>query len=252
MQTRLINLPAKTARKSLALLKRFAIIKNMKEFTIKPIAHISTPFKEKFGIPRQSGRVNAVGRIVFTPEFRNPDAIRGIDGFSHIWLIFDFSEAHRDEWNATVRPPRLGGNVKMGVFATRSPFRPNSLGLSLVKLVSVEHTQSDGDVLVVEGVDLLDGTPIYDIKPYLATDVKTDATFGFSADCDSHRLAVNDEKLIVSDESVRAKIRECIAQDPRPAYQEDGRIYGMRYDDHNVKFTVENNVATVVSVEIKR
>lgn len=140
----------------------------------------------------------------------------------------------------------------MGVFATRSPFRPNSLGLSLVKLVSVEHTQSDGDVLVVEGVDILDGTPIYDIKPYLATDVKTDATFGFSADCDSHRLAVNDEKLIVSDESVRTKIRECIAQDPRPAYQEDGRIYGMRYDDYNVKFTVENNVATVVSVEIKR
>ena len=186
------------------------------------------------------------------PEFRNPDAIRGIDGFSYIWLIFDFSKAHRDEWSATVRPPRLGGNVKMGVFATRSPFRPNSLGLSLVRLVSVEHTQSEGDVLVVEGVDLLDGTPIYDIKPYLATDVKADATFGFSADCDSHRLAVNDEKLIVSDESVRAKIRECIAQDPRPAYQEDGRIYGMRYDDYNVKFTVENNVATVVSVEIKR
>ena len=144
----------------------------MEEFTIKPIAHISTPFKEKFGIPRQSGRVNAVGRIVFTPDFRNPDAIRGIDGFSYIWLIFDFSKAHRDEWSATVRPPRLGGNVKMGVFATRSPFRPNSLGLSLVKLVSVEHTQSEGDVLVVEGVDLLDGTPIYDIKPYLATDVK--------------------------------------------------------------------------------
>ena len=243
---------AKTARKSLALLKRFAIIKNMEEFTIKPIAHISTPFKEKFGIPRQSGSVNAVGRIVFTPEFRNPDAIRGIDGFSYIWLIFDFSKAHRDEWSATVRPPRLGGNVKMGVFATRSPFRPNSLGLSLVRLVSVEHTQSDGDVLVVEGVDLLDGTPIYDIKPYLATDVKTDATFGFSADCDSHRLAVNDEKLIVSDESVRAKIKECIAQDPRPAYQEDGRIYGMRYDVYDVKFTVENNVATVISVEIKQ
>ena len=222
----------------------------METYEIKPVAHIYTPFRQKFGIPRQSGRVNAQGRIVFTPELRSPDALRGIEGFSHIWLIFDFSQAHRDEWSSTVRPPRLGGNARMGVFATRSPYRPNSLGLSLVRLVEVRRTKEEGDVLIVEGVDLLDGTPIYDIKPYLATDVKADARFGFSQECDLHRLDVNDEKLLaVSDESVRAQIRECIAQDPRPAYQDDGREYGMQFDCYNVKFVVKDDVATVTGVE---
>lgn len=223
----------------------------MENFVITPIAHIHTPFKEKFGIPRQSGRVGAPGKIVFDPQYRVQEAVRGLADFSHIWLIFDFSKAHVDEWSATVRPPRLGGNTKMGVFATRSPYRPNSLGLSLVKLVGIEHTKSQGDVLVVEGVDLLDGTPIYDIKPYLATDVKTDAKFGFSTDCDSHRLDVDDARLsVVKDENAREKIKECIAQDPRPAYQNDDRTYGMRYDDYNVKFVVDGNKATVIDVEI--
>lgn len=223
----------------------------MEEFVITPIAHIHTPFKEKFGIPRQSGRVDAPGTIVFTSEYRIPEAIRGLADFSHIWLIFDFSKSHKTEWSATVRPPRLGGNTKMGVFATRSPFRPNSMGLSLVRLVGIEHTATQGDVLKVEGVDLLDGTPIYDIKPYLATDVKTNAKFGFSTDCNSHRLDVDDTKLsAVKDEIVREKIKECIAQDPRPAYQNDDRTYGMRYDDYNVKFVVDGNKATVIDVEI--
>ena len=137
-------------------------------FTVKPIAYIETDFKEKFGIPRQSGRAPSLrARIVFTPEYRNVEALREIEGFSHLWLLFDFSLAHKTEWSATVRPPRLGGNKRVGVFASRSPFRPNPIGLSCVKLVGVEQTETDGAVLIVSGADLLDGTPIIDIKPYL-------------------------------------------------------------------------------------
>ena len=138
----------------------------MSELTISPIAHIRTPFKDKFGLPRQSGRVSSLtGAIVFEPQFRNPDAIRGLDGFSHIWLIFEFSRSQRENFSPTVRPPRLGGNRRVGVFASRSPFRPNSLGLSCVKLKEIRHDANLGDVLEVEGIDLLDGTPIFDIKP---------------------------------------------------------------------------------------
>ncbi len=217
---------------------------------IKPIAHIKTPFKEKFGIPRQSGRVPIEGKIVFDKEFRNPDALRGVEGFSHLWIIFDFSQAHRDEFCATVRPPRLGGNQKMGVFATRSPFRPNSLGLSLVKLVRIEDGD-EGKILVVEGADLLDGTPIYDVKPYLKSDCVPSAIFGFTTECDNHFLRVDNLDVLkdVSDEDSK-RIVDCIAQDPRPSYQDDERIYGMRYNCYNVKFTVQNGVATLLELEI--
>lgn len=147
---------------------------------IEPIAHIRTNFDEKFGIPRQSNLVDSVGKIVFEKRYRDPEALRGIEGFSHLWLIFDFSENHRESWSPTVRPPRLGGNVRVGVFASRSPFRPNSLGLSSVKLLSIEHDDEFGDILVVEGVDMMDGTPIYDIKPYIRfSDCHEDAVSGF-------------------------------------------------------------------------
>ena len=218
---------------------------------IKPIAHIFTPFKEKFGIPRQCGKVATEGRIVFEKEYRNPDAIRGIEGFSHLWLVFDFSKAHRKAFCPTVRPPRLGGNEKAGVFATRSPFRPNSLGLSCVKLVKAEDTEN-GKVLVVEGADLLDGTPIYDIKPYLKSDCIPDAICGFADECSGHVLKVENVEILKDlPDCEKQNIVDCIAQDPRPSYQNDGRIYGMIYGNHNIKFTVSNGVATLADcVEI--
>lgn len=216
---------------------------------IKPIAHIQTPFKEKFGVPRQSGRVAVKGRIVFEKEYRNPDALRGVEGFSHFWLLFDFSLAHKAEFCPTVRPPRLGGNIKVGVFASRSPFRPNSIGLSLVRLLSVEHTECDGDCLIVEGVDLIDGTPIYDIKPYVPTDCVKDAVCSYA---DKH---FNDNLQVVwtcdmpiDDEKKRA-VTACIQDDPRPSYQDDEREYGMLFDEYNVRFTVKNGVATVFAIE---
>ncbi len=218
---------------------------------IHPIAHMKTPFKEKFGIPRQSGKVATTARVVFEKEYRNPDALRGIEGFSHLWLLFDFSKAHRDEFCPTVRPPRLGGNEKVGVFATRSPFRPNSIGLSCVKLIAVEDSP-DGKVLVVEGADLLDGTPIYDVKPYLKSDCIQDAVCGFSDDCAAHFLKVENVEILKDlPQSERQAIVDCIAQDPRPSYQNDEREYGMRFSCHNVKFTVSGDVATLIEcVEI--
>lgn len=214
---------------------------------IRPIAHIYTPFKEKFGIPRQSGRVSTTGKIVFGKEFRHPDALRGIEGFSHLWLIFDFSLAHREEFCPTVRPPRLGGNEKVGVFASRSPYRPNSLGLSCVRLVGVEHSDEYGDYLVVEGADLLDGTPVYDVKPYVPTDRVKDAVCSYA---DKHFF----DKLDVvwqcetakMPEDTKAEITACIAEDPRPSYQNDEREYGMSFENYNVKFIVSNGVATVI------
>jgi len=166
---------------------------------IKPIAHIHTDFKEKFGIPRQSGRVSElVGKIVFLPEYQDPDYIRGIEEFSHLWLIFDFSLAHRDSFSPTVRPPRLGGNKRIGVFATRSPFRPNNIGLSSVKLLGIEATEKDGNILLVSGADLLDGTPIYDIKPYIPyTDCHADAVGGYADREQFHKLQVKyDDALL--------------------------------------------------------
>lgn len=221
---------------------------------MKPIAYIHTDFKEKFGIPRQSGRVPSLtGRIVFLPEYRNPDALRGIESFSHLWLLFDFSRAHRKEWSPTVRPPRLGGNKKIGVFASRSPFRPNPIGLSSVRFAGIEKTKFEGDVLVVAGADLLDGTPIYDIKPYLPhADCHPEATGGFSADRVNYSLRVDFPQALMEriDEDQRDVVKQLLSQDPRPSYQSDpARVYGMRYGRWNVKFVVDGGVLTVTEIE---
>ncbi|MCQ2602826.1 MAG: tRNA (N6-threonylcarbamoyladenosine(37)-N6)-methyltransferase TrmO [Clostridia bacterium] len=220
---------------------------------IKPIAIIKTDFKDKFGVPRQSGRVSGIyGQIIFEPEFRNPDALRGIENFSHLWLIFDFSLAHTDKWSATVRPPRLGGNEKVGVFASRSPFRPNSLGLSSVRLVKIEESEN-GLALIVEGADLVDGTPIYDIKPYIPyADCHNDATGSFADENKNHHLEVtvsNEIKSKIKPEKLQPII-DCIADDPRPSYQNDDRIYSMRFDVYDVHFTVENDTAIIVGVDV--
>ena len=207
---------------------------------IKPIAYIRTDFTEKFGIPRQSGKVSALtARIVFEPQFRNPDAIREIEGFSHLWLIFDFSLAHREGFTPTVRPPRLGGNRRVGVFASRSPFRPNSLGLSSIRLIKVEKTENEGDVLIVSGADLLNGTPIYDIKPYLSyTDSHSDAVCGYADEALGHKLNViiSDELLSQIPENKREALLDCLREDPRPSYQDDERIYTMSFSDFEVSF----------------
>ena len=214
---------------------------------ITPIAHIRTDFKDKFGIPRQSGRVPSLcGRIVFCKEYRNPDAIREIESFSHLWLIFGFSKAVQSEWSPTVRPPRLGGNKKIGVFASRSPYRPNSLGLSCVKLEKIE-----GNDLIVSGVDLLDMTPIYDIKPYLPfADSKSDAAGGYADDHKNHRLKVVDENNLLSvlQKDKQKTAIDCIADDPRPSYQSDDRVYSMRFCDVDIHFKVENETAKIIDI----
>ncbi|MBE6915982.1 MAG: tRNA (N6-threonylcarbamoyladenosine(37)-N6)-methyltransferase TrmO [Ruminococcaceae bacterium] len=220
---------------------------------IKPIAIIKTDFEDKFGIPRQSGRVpQLMGRVVFLPEYRNPDVLRGIEGFSHLWLIFDFSKAHRTEWSATVRPPRLGGNQRIGVFASRSPFRPNPLGLSAVKLVRVEQSENSLE-LVVSGVDLLNDTPIYDIKPYLPyADCQPDATDGYTAETKEYRLEVDfpEELLSTIPEAKREAVIGCLAEDPRPSYQADAeRIYKMRFSDFDIHFQVDGKCLTVVDIQ---
>ena len=224
----------------------------MSELVIRPIARIRTDFPTKFGVPRQSGRApSASGTVVFEAEFRDESALRGIEGFSHLWLIFDFSEAHRDTWSPTVRPPRLGGNTRVGVFASRSPFRPNPLGLSCVRLRSVEKTGAYGTVLRVSGVDLVDGTPIYDIKPYLPfADSFPDATGGFAAPQAAHRLEVSfpDDLAAPIPEEKRAALVECLADDPRPSYQDDERIYTMPFAKFEIDFTVVGETLTVVAV----
>ncbi len=219
---------------------------------IEPIAHIRTNFDEKFGIPRQSNLVDSVGKIVFEKRYRDPEALRGIEGFSHLWLIFDFSENHREGWSPTVRPPRLGGNVRVGVFASRSPFRPNSLGLSSVKLLSIEHDDEFGDILVVEGVDMMDGTPIYDIKPYIRfSDCHEDAVSGFSDNVLEHSLKVeyDDEMLSIFTDAQRDELIGCLQQDPRPSYQDDGKEYGMSFAGHNVRFMVMDGILKILDVE---
>ena len=220
---------------------------------IKPIAYAKNDFKEKFGIPRQSGRAPSVlTKIVFEPEYRIDDAIRGLDGFSHLWIIFDFSLAHKEGFTPLVRPPRLGGNEKVGVFATRSPFRPNNLGLSSVKLIKIEKTANEGSILIVSGADLLNGTPIYDIKPYLPfTDCHTDAVGGFADSEVNHLLNVvilDDLSLKMPQPTLNALL-ECLKDDPRPSYQNDGREYGMRFSDYNVKFYVDGDTLTVTEIE---
>lgn len=221
-------------------------------FLVTPIAHIQTDFKEKFGIPRQSGRAPSLeARIVFEPEYRNADALREMEGFSHLWLLFDFSLAHKTEWSPTVRPPRLGGNKRVGVFASRSPFRPNPIGLSAVKLVRIEQTEQEGLTLVVSGADLLDGTPILDIKPYLPfADSIPDARAGYAGEHEHDRVQVifPSELLRIIPTKKQAGLLDCLADDPRPSYQDEGRTYGMRFDQFDIKFTVKEGVLTVYEV----
>ncbi|MBE6623628.1 MAG: tRNA (N6-threonylcarbamoyladenosine(37)-N6)-methyltransferase TrmO [Ruminococcaceae bacterium] len=219
---------------------------------IKIIARINTDFHEKFAIPRQSGLSSSIGKIVFEKEYRCDEALRGIEGFSHLWLIWKFSKSEREKWSPTVRPPRLGGNKRMGVFATRSPFRPNPIGLSSVELVGLEKTE-EGTVLIVRGADLLDGTPIYDIKPYLAfTDSHPQALGGFSDEKLTYSL-----KLDFSDEFQKKVspqkldvLKEILSQDPRPSYIEDEtRVYGFSYADYEIRFSVCGDTLKVLGIE---
>ncbi|MBR6793166.1 MAG: tRNA (N6-threonylcarbamoyladenosine(37)-N6)-methyltransferase TrmO [Clostridia bacterium] len=220
---------------------------------LKVIAHIQNDFTAKFGIPRQSGLVKETrAKIVFTPEYRNADALRGLAGYSHLWLIWEFSEAKQEGWSPTVRPPRLGGNKRMGVFATRSPYRPNALGLSSVKIESIELSTPEGPVIVVSGADLLNDTPIFDIKPYLPyTDSHPDALGGFAYGPGEGAVKVDCPEPLL--EVVPAEKREALlallAQDPRPGYMEDpDRVYGMEYAGLNVKFTVANGTLSVKEI----
>ena len=221
---------------------------------MKIIAKIHNDFKEKFGIPRQSGRVTGlISRIVFEPEYRVREALRGIEGFTHLWLIWHFSEAERDSWSPTVRPPRLGGNCRMGVFATRSPYRPNPIGLSSVRLVGIEDDRALGTVLLVSGADLLDGTPIYDIKPYLAyTDSHPDAVGGFADPVCDYSLKVDFSDALLSrvPEEKREPLIKLLSDDPRPSYQDDPeRVYGMKFSDFEVFFRVSDGVLTVTEIK---
>lgn len=222
--------------------------------TIDVIAHIHTDFATKFGIPRQSGIVDALkGEIVFTPAYRDPSALRGLEGFSHLWLIWDFSQSHRESWSPTIRPPRLGGNRRMGVFATRSPFRPNPIGLSCVKLERIDLNGPEGPVLHVAGADLMDGTPIYDIKPYVPyADCHPEATGGFSEAVRDYALEVDFPEPLLNrmDADKRQAIIEVLAQDPRPGYRHDDpdRVFGVTFAGKDVRFTVLENRLTVVDV----
>ncbi|MCI8455011.1 MAG: tRNA (N6-threonylcarbamoyladenosine(37)-N6)-methyltransferase TrmO [Lachnospiraceae bacterium] len=220
---------------------------------LKEIARARTQFPEKFGIPRQSGLSwELKGRIIFEPEYRNEAALRGLEDFSHIWLIWGFSNCMREGWLPTVRPPRLGGNKRMGVFATRSPFRPNPLGLSCVRLEKIEFHTPEGPILHIAGADLLDNTPIYDIKPYLSfTDSCPEAAGGFTEQTKTHCLTVDfpSELLNQVDENVRGALLDILSQDPRPSYQHDpDRLYGMTFAGYEIKFCVKENFLTVINV----
>ena len=225
----------------------------MESYAVKPIARLRCDLPDKFGLPRQAGIVEELeGRIVFEPEYRNADALRGIEGFSHLWLIWQFSEAVREGFSPTVRPPRLGGNTRVGVFATRSPFRPNALGLSCVKLLAVETDPALGPVLRVSGADLMDGTPIYDIKPYLPyADAKPEALAGFAPDPGATLELVflpgTEEKI---PPEKQAGLRGILSNDPRPRYQKDPeRIYGLDFAGWNVKFKADDKTLTVLEVQ---
>ena len=225
----------------------------MKQETIQVIARMKSDFPTKFGIPRQSGLVEELrSTIVFEPEFRNPDALRGIEDFSHLWIIWQFSEAVRTGWSPTVRPPRLGGNTRMGVFATRSPFRPNNLGLSSVRLLGVEHTEKYGTVLHVGGADLMDGTPIFDIKPYIPYgDSHPEATGGFTDTAGEFLLNVDFPEQLLS--KLPADKRDAaigvLSHDPRPSYQrKPDRIYGLTFAGFDIRFKVVEDLLTVTDV----
>ena len=223
---------------------------------MKIIARIQNDFSSKFGVPRQSGLApSSLSRIVFEPEYRSADALRGLEDFSHLWLIWEFSEAKRDSWSPTVRPPRLGGNARMGVFATRSPFRPNPIGLSCVKLVDIRLHTEDGPVLTVSGADLMNGTPIFDIKPYLPyADSHPEASGGFAAGAWERQLQVDcpPELLCRIPEPQRQAVMEILAQDPRPSYQNDpDRVYGMAYGGMEIRFSVRDRRLTVKEIAKK-
>lgn len=219
---------------------------------LKIIARVKTKFSSKFGIPRQSGLSDAEGEIIFEPDYRNPDALKGIEEYSHLWILWGFSENFGKEWTPTVRPPRLGGNERRGVFATRSPFRPNSIGLSCVKLLGIEQRKEEGVVLKVSGVDMLDQTPVYDIKPYLPyVDAYTEAKGGFAQEKKDYRLKVHIsdkwKKMIPKDDLV--VIEQLLTQDPRPSYQNDSdRVYGMEYGCVDIRFRVDNDELTVCEI----
>ena len=220
---------------------------------IQAIARMKSDFPTKFGIPRQSGLVEELrSTIVFEPEFRNPNALRGIEGYSHLWLIWQFSEAVRQDWSPTVRPPRLGGNTRMGVFATRSPFRPNSLGLSCVRLLEVEETREFGTVLHVGGADLMDGTPIFDIKPYIPYgDAHPDALGGFTDHANAYLLTVHIPEALLNQVPLdkRQALLGVLSHDPRPSYQRDPqRTYGLPFAGFDVRFQVVDQRLTVVDI----
>ncbi len=223
-------------------------------FVLHPIAHIQSDFADKFGIPRQSGLVDALrARIVFEPDYRDPSAFRGLEQFSHIWLVWQFTRAVRDKWSPTVRPPRLGGNTRVGVFATRSPFRPNPIGLSCVRLEAVTHDPHLGPVLLVRGADLLDGTPIYDIKPYIPyVDSHPDAAQGYTAQTQTYHLKVEcpaELQARLAPEQWEGLLG-VLENDPRPSYQNDpDRVYGMKFAGYEVHFTVADGVLTVHQID---
>ncbi len=220
---------------------------------MKIIAHIKTDFKEKFGIPRQSGLVEETqGKIIFEKEYRVPEAFRGLEEFSHIWILWNFSKAERERWSPTVRPPLLGGNKRMGVFATRSPFRPNPIGLSCVKLEKIEQTKEHGTVLYVRGADLMDDTPIYDIKPYLAyADSYPDAIGGFTENLEERQVEVKVEceAFYSIPEEKQKEIIKILEQDPTPSYKEEGRVYTMSYGDYEVKFYIKDKILHIIALQ---
>ena len=223
------------------------------DFEIHPIATMHSDFPTKFGIPRQSGLADTLrSTIVFESKYRNADALRGLEDFSHLWIIWQFSEAVRSEWTPTVRPPRLGGNTRMGVFATRSPFRPNSLGLSCVRIIGIEHTQEHGSVIHVAGADLMNGTPIFDIKPYIPyCDSHPDALGGFTTNAADFLLDVDipSDLLNILPESKREAAIEVLSHDPRPSYQKNNkRIYGLKFDGYDIRFQVDDNTLYVKEV----
>lgn len=220
---------------------------------MKIIARIYNGFESKFGVPRQAGIVNGVlSEIVFEKKYRNPDAFRGLEDFSHIWVLWEFSENEREKFSPTVRPPRLGGNRRVGVFATRSPFRPNPIGLSALKLESITYDEKRGPVLKVRGADMKNGTPIYDIKPYIAAfDSITDASDGFANETFEHSadVEISSEVTCGLDDSFVNALKEILAHDPRPSYQHDDRTYGMVYSGYEVKFKYEENTIKVLSID---
>ena len=223
------------------------------EHSMQVIARIRSDFPTKFGIPRQSGLVEALrAAVVFEPEYRNPDALRGLEGFSHLWLIWEFSELVGHAWSPTVRPPRLGGNTRLGVFATRSPFRPNPIGLSCVRLLGTEKRAADGTVLLVSGADLMDGTPIFDIKPYLPyADAHPEARGGFTDGASAFLLEVDFPAPLLArvPEALRPGLLGVLEHDPRPSYQQDAdRVYGMRFGEFDIRFTVDGTRLTVHEV----